>query len=180
LLHYRLYQQAYLPDLPQEVLNTNGHVKSLLAIAELQEDAKFLIISNYSYGDALDKQIALLSTDTTLSWKGNVPHNMISNLFFHDRGQYALMFPSEMHAYTIFDPEAQYKSYDISEVNSFTYGYMMCNKHPQSYNYLERVNSAITSLYKGPEYLEAHLLSYSESEHAKIVSIISQLKAKKD
>jgi hypothetical protein len=42
------------------------------------------------------------------------------------------------------------------------------------------IGYAITSLYKGPEYLEAHLLSYSESEHAKIVSIISQLKAKKD
>lgn len=180
LLHYRLYQQAYLPDLPAEVLDTNSNVKSLLAIAERQVNAKFLIISNNSYGDVLDKQISRLPSSSTLSWNGSIPHNKISNLFFHKRGEYALIFPSEMHAYTLSNPNAQYKSYRISNVDSFTYGYMMCNKHPKSYEYLDLVNNAIKPLYSSPEYLKAHLTPYSQSEHPHIINLISQLTAKEE
>lgn len=179
LLHYKLYQQPDLLLLPESVLDANGHISSLTAIHSLDEKAKFLIIPAYSYGDIIDLQIEALPDAAKIEWRGSNPHNKLSNLFFSNRGQYALMFPSEVKAHQLTHPDDQFNSYRISGLPYATLGYMMCNKHVDSYAYINTVNSGIKALYSTTEYLKAHTLPYSENEYEEISATLNKLIAGK-
>jgi uncharacterized protein (TIGR02285 family) len=177
MLHYKLYQQMDLPPLPRQVLDDNGHVKSLNAIAAYEPQALFVIISSFSYGDTLDAQVAKLPSSSTIEWEGTVPHNVLSKLFFYGRGQYALMFPSEVHAYLQDNPTVTFRQYRMANLESHTLGYMMCNRHPDSADYLNKINQAIKGLYGKEAYLQAHLAPYAESEYAEIKAVVESLQA---
>lgn len=165
MVHYNLYQQLDMPALDSNTLNNDGHVKSLQDIAIHYSQSKLLHIPSYSYGDLLDKQINALPESSKASWAGISPHNRMSNLFFAKRADFALMFPAEVASYIAVMPNSQYRKYRIAGVNYATKGYMMCNKHKDSYAYIAKVNEALQALYQEPEYLEAHLAAYSENEH---------------
>lgn len=165
LLHYRLYKHVDTPPMPPSAINSNNEIHSLLALYESNKAATFLFIPTYSYGDVLDKQIAALPTSAKVEWTGNSPHNRLSNLFFARRAHYALMFPGEVKEYMQFNPPQAYESFSVANVPSTTRGYMMCNKHPASYAYIDLVNKTMESLYSRPLYLEAHTSPYNESEH---------------
>lgn len=172
MLHYKLYQQASLPRLPDTVLCKNRKLRSLKAIIEHQPQAQFVIIPTNSYGDELDKQIAQLPSSSTISWSGTVPHDILSELFFYERGDYALMFPSEVHAHKELNTSATYRVYEMEGLEPYTLGYMMCNQHPESQVYLDKLNATVRSLYAHPDYLQAHLEPYAEYEHAQIRHIL--------
>lgn len=174
LLHYKLYQQADSPPLPGSVLTPNGEVSSLTAVHDLMKSATFLIIPTYSYGDVLDSQISALPESAILNWVGNVPHNRISNLFFNKRTTFALMFPGEVQFYLSSNPNAKYQSYPIAGVPYETKGYMMCNKHPASYEYINQVNKAMSTLYTTPQYLLAHTRPYPPEEAENIRKALVQ------
>lgn len=175
LLHYRLYKHVNTPPIPKSLLNNNDEIHSLFALYESNKAATFLFMPTYSYGDVLDAQIAALPASAKVEWTGNSPHNRLSNLFFARRAQYALMFPSEVKEYMQFNPPQAYESFSVANVPSTTYGYMMCNKHPASYAYIEKVNKTLDSLYSAPLYLEAHTSPYNESEYPLIKKTLQVL-----
>ena len=168
LVHYNLYQQSDMQPLADELLDERGHVKSLALLMDAHPASKLLHIPAFSYGNALDRQLANLPDSTKFGFTGAVPHNRVSNLFFAERADFALIFPSEVAEYVSINPDVSYRRYRVAQVNYATKGYMMCNKHPDSYAYIERVNKALVELYKDPMYLKAHTDPYSESELASI------------
>lgn len=168
LAHYNLYQQSDMQPLADELLDERGHVKSLTTLMEAHPASTLLHIPSFSYGSELDTQLAMLPDSAKFGWAGTVPHNRLSNLFFAKRADFALIFPSEVAEYVSINPNTNYRRYRVAQVNYATKGYMMCNKHPDSYAYIERVNKALVELYKDPMYLKAHTDPYSESEFASI------------
>ena len=175
MVHYNLYQQQDMPALDSKILNSDGHVKSLQEIATHYPQAKLLHIPSYSYGNILDKQINALPESSKASWAGISPHNRMSNLFFAQRAEFALMFPAEVASYLAVKPTSEYRKYRIEGVNYATKGYMMCNRHKDSYTYIAKVNEALQALYEQPEYLDAHLAAYSENEHLSIKQELAKI-----
>lgn len=175
-LHYKLYQQIHLPPLRADILNDKGQVRSLSALFTTAQDNTLLTIPAYSYGNVLDEQLAALPIKAKVEWSGNDPHNRLSSMFFAQRADFALMFPAEVADYARKNLNASFRRYDIAGVDSVTKGYMMCNKHPDSYAFIDKVNQALPALYSTQAYLKAHMDYYDESEHETIATFISQFK----
>ncbi|WP_395343161.1 hypothetical protein PN836_002775 [Ningiella sp. W23] len=169
LLHYKLYQQSDLPPLPSEILNEDGELISLNALADALPDSTFLLLPEFSYGNVLDPQIDALPNQSTLTWSGNEAHNRLSVLFLSRRGDFALMFPSEVFALGKVNPQLRYRSYSVAGVPSATFGYMMCTKHEATQRYIEEVNAAMSEIYRSDDYLNAHFDFNRASERDTII-----------
>lgn len=176
MLHYRLYQQADESPLADDLLNQNRELTSLSALFEARPNSNLLVIPFLSYGDVIDAQLASVADSVKIEWSGGNPHNRLSSLFFAKRADYTLMFPAEVADYLKQNNSGTaYRRYSIANVDHATKGYMMCNKHPDAYAFIDKVNKALPELYRLPEYEKAHTDYYQESEHDSIKKLISSL-----
>lgn len=176
MLHYRLYQQFDESPLADDLLNQNGELTSLSALFEARPNSNLLIIPSFSYGDVIDAQLASVADSVKIEWSGGNPHNRLSSLFFAKRADYTLMFPAEVADYIKQNNSGTaYRRYSIANVDHATKGYIMCNKHPDAYAFIDKVNKALPELYRLPEYEKAHTDYYQESEHDSIKKLISSL-----
>lgn len=173
--HYKLYQQSTLEPLGKDILNESGDIRSLPILFNARPNGKLLTVPKHYYGSVLDQQLSQLPKDVKIDLIGSNPPDSLSRMFFSKRGDYALLFPSEVAAYLTQYPNNSYRRYALANVESATKGYMMCNKHPDSYTFINKVNQALPSLYKDPSYQKAHLDYYESSEHETIIKFIAAL-----
>ena len=178
LLNYNLYQQIELPPIPEDLLDETGSLVSLSEVAKHTPSATFLILPAYSYGNLLDKQISSLPIENQITWSGTVPHNTISKLFFRKRADYALMYPGEVNFYLQNNENTEFRQYSIKGTQAATFGYMMCNKHPDSYAYIETVNKSLKGLYPTHSFFTAHTGAYSVADHSIIAQVIERLNSR--
>jgi uncharacterized protein (TIGR02285 family) len=173
----RLYQNAKREPLKKAYLNEESEVKSLSDLLNDSTQGTLLVEKDFSYGDLLDKQIqANLGNKKTVSFVA-VGHSKVSVLFFAERTSLALMYPGEVAEYLAGNPESEgtYRAYKIQGLESELDGHVMCNNHPDSTEYIERVNKAMKAIYQTDAYYQAHLRYNEKSQINNIRAKIKQL-----
>ncbi len=142
------------------LLNQEGEIKSLEATLVAQPGNIILLTESISYGEELDKLIAQLPARNIVWRASGDMHNKVSEMFFKHRTQIALIYPQEVRQFLSAHPEGKsdYYSYGIQGVPAIVGAKIMCNKHPENVEFLNKVNQAVLTLYDDKEYIDTQLL----------------------
>ena len=164
-ISHRLYQQQNIQAPPQEVLNEQGELISLLSLFTAQPTQTLLLPFQRSFGEALDKQIALLANNNKIIYRGGDLHESEVDMFIKQRGDYLLTYPTTIYANDRALRNISIRSYAIAGQPKYIISRVMCADTPQTQKHIQKVNQALKRLYIGSELLDTHLQWLPDSEH---------------
>jgi len=151
-LGYRLYQHNSSASLP-------GHTSfdSKLNLDELfknSPDARVLISDQISYGDVLDNQLTSLPQKNKILRSSREHNTGIIKMFEQGYAEFSILYPQQVYKHK---PGLKARSYTIASSPPFVLGHLMCTKTPATVDFIEQVNSNLTSDINYEELLEIHL-----------------------
>lgn len=164
-LAHRLYQLANQPAPPANVLNDQGEITSLNALFTSLPERTLLIPFHRSFGEMLDKQIALLPNQNKLIYQGGDLHNSELNMFIKHRGDFILTYPITIYANNEITKHLNMRNYAIENAPKYIISRVMCANTPETQKHIEKINKVLDILYTQPELLEAHLNWLPKSDH---------------
>ncbi|MCW8093177.1 hypothetical protein [Alteromonas sp. ASW11-130] len=168
----RVYTRAAVSE---SLLNEKGEIKSLTEMVQAHPSHVILLTDSISYGDELDRFIAQIPS-RNIVWRASADrHNKISEMFFRNRAQIALIYPQEAHEYLtnhLEDDEVFY-SYGVEGIQPIVGGKIMCNKFPQNEELINELNRGILSLYKDKDYIATQQLHTPEPLRPLLIDAIS-------
>ncbi|NMH60866.1 hypothetical protein [Alteromonas ponticola] len=139
----------------QRMLNERGEIKSLTNTVQAQPGGVILLTESISYGDELDAFIEQIPARNIVWRASGDRHNKVSEMFFKDRTQMALVYPQEAQQYLASQQEDEkpFFSYGIEGVPAIMGGKLMCNKFTQNDAFLKAFNQGILALYEDKDYI---------------------------
>lgn len=173
-ISHRLYQQQNIQAPPPEVLNEQGEIISLISLFTAQPLQTMLIPFKRSFGQILDKQIALLPDNNKIIYRGGDLHDSEVEMFIKQRGDYLLTYPTTIYANNRALSNISLRSYAIADQPKYIISRVMCANTPQTQLHIQKVNQALKRLYTGSELLDTHLQWLPDSEHDTIRAYYEQ------
>ena len=165
LLSHRLYQTTDTPPLPAELLNDDNELASLRALFSYYPQRKLMLLKDRSHGALLDAQIADLPDSVKYYRWGSHQYDSDIQMLVRERGEYILAYPYDIQREAQNYPEITFQSAAIAGNSAIKTGHMMCNRNPDTADFLSTVNDALRKLYHQPVFLEAHLKFNDPSAH---------------
>lgn len=146
-LNKRLYQHQALPKLANDTIN-------LMNLFRRSNSGKLLISSQISYGETLDNQIKSIHNNNKLVRKGGAHDDGIIQMFIKKRAEYTLLYPQQIYELGI---ELPARSYSIEGIEPYIVGHIMCNKVPESYALIKKLNENLHAAWTSKSMFEAHI-----------------------
>jgi len=151
-LGYRLYQHNTNTPLPGYTsFDSKLHLDELF---KKSPDARVLISDQISYGDVLDNQLTSLPQKNKILRSSREHNTGIIKMFEQGYAEFSILYPQQVYKHK---PGLKARSYTIASSPPFVLGHLMCTKTPATVDFIEQVNSNLTSDINYEELLEIHL-----------------------
>jgi len=156
LLNQKLYQPADKPALSAELLNEFGQLTSLAKVFEEKPNDRLLVLPLRSYGDVIDKMIAEVPKKNLVKTTNINMQSSSSKMLFSKRAEYSIIYPGEVFEYKQEHPDLEYRSYTLAGTDEAIFGRIMCNKHPDSQAFIEKVNRQLPAIVNSQAMMDLH------------------------
>ena len=173
-LGYQLYQHAAAAAVPPAQLDKQGQIRSLKALMQHYPRQQIVVPKDYSFGDSLDKAVAELPARqiTAISTWHYYQHFVA--MFEAGRADFILLYPTEMQAYLQKNPALKVRQYPLAQAPAYASGHLMCADSALTRKFVEKVDAALTQLYRQQAFVEANSYTLSKDDQRKIQQIIRQ------
>jgi len=143
--------------IPEQLFNNHGQVASLSALFETSPKDKLAIGKSRSYGEFLDKEIALLSKDNIYTRSGENHIEALIHMLAQKRIDFLIEFPTEFNAVRKkMEKSVKFKSIEIANSPRFILGHLACNKTPKNKRFIGDINKLLLRLYQTDAFYQAH------------------------
>jgi len=151
-LGFRLYQHnTYTPLTGFTSFDSSVHLDDLF---KQKPDTRVLISDQISYGDIIDKQLHNLPKKNKILRSSREHDTGIIKMFEQGYAEFSILYPQQVYKH---EPGLKAHSYAIASSPPFVLGHLMCTKTPATVDFIEQVNSNLTSDINYEELLEIHL-----------------------
>ncbi|TMP37953.1 hypothetical protein [Pseudoalteromonas rubra] len=161
-LPVHLYPSHRLYFLPLNIelspfLNAQGQLTDLTALLKAHPKTTLLTEAQRSYGDYLDGQLSRINKTQLIRRPGGDSYKATVTMFERGRASFILTYPTTIQRYASQLTLNQVHSLEIANNPPFVLGHIACSDTPESRQFLQTINEALSKLYQQERFLALHL-----------------------